>query len=67
MTTKAKLGMIQTAIYSVGDTLTAAEALSLIGSLFHRDPIVRINPGQLAELKAAIDPPKRRVARKAIR
>ncbi len=56
-----KLAIIRAAVFSVGDTLTAAEALALVGSLFPPvDPGTRINRERMAELLNAVERPRPR-------
>jgi hypothetical protein len=63
-TATQKLEIIRAAVFSVGDTITAAEALALVGSLFAPvDPGTRINRERLAELLALVDPPRKRLRR----
>jgi hypothetical protein len=59
LTSAERLKLIESAVFSVGDTLTAAEALSLIGSLFRSDPGTRINRARFAELLAVVTPARR--------
>lgn len=59
LTVAQRLKVIESAVFSVGDTITAAEALSLIGSLFRGDPGTRINKARLAELLNVVTPPRR--------
>jgi hypothetical protein len=60
LTASEKLRLIQIAVFSVGDTLSASEALSLIASVFKEDPIVRIEPARLAELLNLVTPASRK-------
>lgn len=59
LTSAQRLKLIESAVFSVGDTISAAEALSLIGSLFGSDPGRRINRAKLAELLAVVTAPRR--------
>ena len=54
LTAAKKLELIRYAVYSVGDTLTAAEGIAFIGSFFSADPGARLNPARVAELLNAI-------------
>jgi hypothetical protein len=58
-----RLKLIEAAVFSIGDTLTEAEALSLIASVFRGDPGTRINKQRLAELLNVVTPPRRRAKR----
>jgi hypothetical protein len=61
LTAGKKLELIRLAAYSAGDTITPAEALSVIASLFAEDPGTRLNPAMLPELLHLVTPtrPKR--------
>lgn len=59
LTVAEKLHLIQVAVFSVDDTITAAEAISLIASVFKEDPVHRIDRTRLAELLAFVTPPKK--------
>ncbi len=63
MTQAQRLKLIEAAVYSVGDTITKDEALSLIAGLFRGDPGTRINKERLAELLNAVtvSRPRRRL------
>lgn len=50
-----RLELIRVAVYSVGDTLTAAEAIAFIAGFFSADPTWRINPGMLPAGLAALE------------
>jgi hypothetical protein len=63
LTASEKLRLIQIAVFSVGDTLSASEALSLIASVFKEDPIVRIERSRLAELLNLVTPASRKARR----
>lgn len=56
LTSAQKLEIIRVAIYSIGDTINAGEALAIVASLFHRDPVTPPLPRErLAELLAAVN------------
>jgi hypothetical protein len=59
LTAGKKLELIRLAIYSVDDTITSAQALSLIASLFDEDPGTRLNPDTLPELLNLVTPARR--------
>lgn len=59
LTPTEKLKLIHIAVFSVDDTISASEALSLIASVFKEDPITRIERSRLPELLAFVTPVKR--------
>ncbi len=66
MTAGAKLRLVQLAAYSAGDTITPAQALAVIASVFP-DPGSRLNPATLPELLHAVTPTTPRRTRRIAR
>lgn len=66
LTVAKKLEIVRLAVYSSGDTITPAQALSLIAGLFAEDPKARIDPQRLPELLALVTPPRPRRRRQAL-
>ena len=64
LTAGKKLELIRLAVYSAGDTITPAEALSLIASLFAEDPGTRLNAATLPQLLNLVTPGRRRRAQR---
>jgi hypothetical protein len=65
LTASRKLEFIRLAVYSADDTITQAQALSFIASLFAEDPRTRLNPAALPELLNLVTPsPRRRAQRR---
>lgn len=54
-----KLHLVQLAVYSAGETITPAQALAFIASLFDGDPGTRLSQEMLTELLNIVTPPKR--------
>lgn len=54
LTAKRQLELVRIAVYSVGETITAAQAISLIAHIFDADPVRRINGAMLPTLQAMI-------------